>query len=83
MFSRNTIPTGGGLLEVHRSQSVRRAKVITDGDGLVSHVGAGLLAELADRSGLNEGLWVASRWRQAPAPLVTRSAAGARRSACG
>lgn len=46
-------------MKVHRSQSVRRAKVTTDGDGLVSHVGTGLLAELADRSGLTEGLSVA------------------------
>ena len=44
---------------MHRSQSVRRAKVTTDGDGLVSHVGTGLLAELADRTGLTEGLSVA------------------------
>ena len=43
-------------MKVHRSQSVRRAKVTTDGEGLVSHVGTGLLAELADRSGLTEGL---------------------------
>ncbi len=46
-------------MKVHRSQSVRRAKVTTDGEGLVSHVGTGLLAELADRSGLTEGLSVA------------------------
>ncbi|HET7721687.1 MAG TPA: transposase, partial [Acidimicrobiales bacterium] len=48
-----------GSLKVHRSQSVRRAKVTTDGDGLVSHVGTGLLAELADRSGLTLGLSMA------------------------
>lgn len=46
-------------MKVHRSQSVRRAKVTTGGEGLVSHVGTGLLAELADRSGLTEGLSVA------------------------
>ncbi|MEZ5409837.1 MAG: IS1380 family transposase [Acidimicrobiales bacterium] len=31
----------------------------TDGEGLVSHAGAGLLAEMADRSGLTEALSVA------------------------
>jgi len=46
-------------LKVHRSQSVRRARVTTDGEGLVSHAGTGLLAELADRSGLTEALSVA------------------------
>src|ERR1039458_257205 len=39
-------------LKVHRSRSVRRAKVIPDAKNLVSHAGAVLLAELADRSGL-------------------------------
>jgi len=43
-------------LEVHRSRSVRRAKVIPDGKNLVSHAGAALLAELADRSGLTEAM---------------------------
>jgi len=33
--------------------------VTTDGEGLVSHAGTGLLAELADRSGLTEALSVA------------------------
>ncbi len=46
-------------MKVHRSQSVRRPKVTTDGEGLVSHVGTSLLAELADRSGLTEALSVA------------------------
>jgi len=41
---------------VHRSRSVRRAKVIPDGKNLVSHAGAALLAELADRSGLTEAM---------------------------
>ena len=44
---------------MHRSQSVRRAKVTTDGEGLVSHAGTSLLAELADRSGLTEAMSVA------------------------
>jgi len=43
-------------LKVHRSRSVRRAKVIPDGKNLVSHAGAALLAELADRSGLTEAM---------------------------
>jgi hypothetical protein len=43
-------------LKVHRSRSVRRAKVIPDAKNLVSHAGAALLAELADRSGLTEAM---------------------------
>jgi hypothetical protein len=46
-------------LQVHRSRSVRRAKVIPDGKNLVSHAGAALLAELADRSGLTAAMSVA------------------------
>jgi len=46
-------------LKVHRSRSVRNTKVTTDGEGLVSHAGTALLSELADRSGLTEGLSVA------------------------
>jgi hypothetical protein len=43
-------------LKVHRSRSVRRAKVIPDGKNLVSHAGAALLGELADRTGLTEAM---------------------------
>jgi len=43
-------------LKVHRSRSVRRAKVIPDGKNLVSHAGAALLAELADRTGLTDAM---------------------------
>ena len=46
-------------LKVHRSRSVRRAKVIPDAKNLVSHAGAALLAELADRSGLTQAMSVA------------------------
>jgi hypothetical protein len=46
-------------LKVHRSSSVRRAKVTLDGRNLVSHAGPALLAELADRSGLTESMSVA------------------------
>lgn len=46
-------------MKVHRSQSVRQMKVTTDGEGLVSHSGTALLAELADRSGLTEAMSVA------------------------
>lgn len=46
-------------MKVHRSRSVRRAKVTTDGENLVSHAGAGLLCELADRSGLTQAMSVA------------------------
>src|ERR1035438_6265330 len=37
-------------LKVHRSRSVRRAEVTTDGRNLVSHAGTALLSELADRT---------------------------------
>ena len=43
-------------MKVHRNRSVRRVRVTTDGHGLVSHAGVGLLSELADRSGLTAGL---------------------------
>ena len=43
-------------MKVHDSRSVRRAKVIPDGKNLVSHAGAALLAELADRAGLTEAM---------------------------
>lgn len=46
-------------MKVHRSQSVRRLKVTTDGEGLVSHAGTALLAEMADHSGLTRALSVA------------------------
>jgi len=39
-------------LKVHRSRSVRRVAVTTDGRNLVSHAGTALLSELADRTGL-------------------------------
>ncbi len=39
-------------MKVHRSRSVRRVEVTTDGKNLVSHAGTALLSELADRSGL-------------------------------
>ncbi len=46
-------------MKVHRSQSVRSVKVTTDGEGLVSHAGTALLAELADRTGLTKAMSVA------------------------
>ena len=46
-------------MKVHRSHSVRFARVTTDGDGLVSHAGTALVAEVADRSGLTEAMSVA------------------------
>lgn len=39
-------------MKVHRTRSVRRSVVTIDGKGLVSHAGAGLVSEMADRSGL-------------------------------
>jgi hypothetical protein len=46
-------------LKVHCSRSVRRPLVTVDGENLVSHAGAGLLAEMADRSGLTAAMSVA------------------------
>ncbi len=43
-------------MKVHRSRSVRRVEVTTDGRNLVSHAGTALLCELADRTGLTHGL---------------------------
>src|ERR1035437_10633727 len=48
-----------GSLKVHRSRSVRRARVTLDGKNLVSHAGVALLAELADRSGLTHAMSLA------------------------
>ena len=41
---------------MHRSRSVRRVEVTTDGRNLVSHAGTAMLAELADRTGLTHRL---------------------------
>jgi hypothetical protein len=46
-------------LKVHRSRSVRRVEVTTDGRKLVSHAGTALLCELADRTGLTMAMSVA------------------------
>ena len=46
-------------LKVHRSRSVRRCEVTTDGRNLVSHAGTALLCELADRTGLTRAMSVA------------------------
>ncbi len=46
-------------MQVHCTRAVRRVKVTLDGKNLVSHAGAALLAELADRSGLTEAMSVA------------------------
>lgn len=43
-------------MKVHRSCSVRRVQVTTDGKNLVSHAGTALLSELADRSGLTRAM---------------------------
>ena len=43
-------------MKVHRSRSVRRTEVTTDGRNLVSHAGTAVLSELADRTGLTRGL---------------------------
>lgn len=59
MFSTHVSEGKEGSLKVHRNRSVRRVKVTTDGEGLVSHSGTALLAELADRSGLTRAMSVA------------------------
>ena len=43
-------------MKVHRTRSVRRVVVTTEGRNLVSHAGTALLAEMADRSGLTAGM---------------------------
>ena len=43
-------------LKVHRSRSVRRCEVTTDGRNLVSHAGTAMLSELADRTGLTRAM---------------------------
>ena len=45
-------------MKVHRSRSVRRVEVTTDGRNLVSHAGTALLCELADRTGLTRAMSV-------------------------
>jgi hypothetical protein len=46
-------------LKVHDSRATRSMRVTVDGKNLVSHAGAALLSELADRSGLTEAMSVA------------------------
>jgi Transposase DDE domain group 1 len=48
-----------GTLRVQATNSGPRFEVTTDGEGVVGHVGAALLVELADRLGLTRALW----WR--------------------
>ena len=43
-------------MKVHRTRSVRRPVVTADGQNLVSHAGASLLSELADRTGLTAAM---------------------------
>jgi hypothetical protein len=51
--------TSEGSLKVHRTRSVRRAELSTEGRSLVSHAGTALLSELADRSRLTPQMSVA------------------------
>jgi len=57
---------------VKRSKGVRRVKVSADGEGVVSHVGVGLLREMAAETGLVDGVTAAladtyrGRWLHAP-----------------
>ena len=59
MFQDSQTTQEEASLKVHRSRSVRRVEVTTDGRNLVSHVGTALLCELADRTGLTRAMSVA------------------------
>jgi hypothetical protein len=56
VFQSSQLTQEEASLKVHRSRSVRRAEVTTDGRNLVSHAGTAMLSELADRTGLTHGL---------------------------
>ena len=59
MFQDSQATQEEASLKVHRSRSVRRVEVTTDGRNLVSHAGTALLCELADRTGLTRAMSVA------------------------
>ncbi len=59
MFQNSQPTQEEASLKVHRSRSVRRVEVTTDGRNLVSHAGTALLCELADRTGLTSAMSVA------------------------
>ena len=59
MFEDSQLTQEEASLKVHRSRSVRRVEVTTDGRNLVSHAGTALLCELADRTGLTRAMSVA------------------------
>src|SRR5487761_1733777 len=65
MFS-TTIPTWEGITLRVKFSDRPRLRVRADGSGLVGHAGSRLLAELAERSGLSQGL------SKTLAPLVKR-----------
>ena len=50
----------------------RWVRVTADGSGLTSHAGSLLLAELADRSGLTDGLSVAMAYTAGGPAVTTR-----------
>ena len=52
-------PTGRITLKVTHAGRQITVKVRADGDGLVSHAGSALLAEVADKTGLTRALNVA------------------------
>ena len=63
---RSTIPTWEGITLRVKFSDRPRLRVEADGSGLVGHAGSRLLAELAERSGLSQGL------SKALGPLVKR-----------
>jgi hypothetical protein len=56
---RSDIPNRRGTFEVKRNKRARRVVVSADGEGVVSHAGVGLLREMAEYTGLNEGVTAA------------------------
>lgn len=50
------IPEQRGTSQVKRNRRVARVKVSADGKGVVSHAGVGLLREMAEATGLVEGI---------------------------
>ena len=53
---RSDVPYGTGTFEVKRSKRVCRVVVSADGQGVVLHAGVGLLREMAQYTGLVEGV---------------------------
>ena len=55
-MSRVRVTSRSGTCRVKRSKRVRRVVVSADGAGVVSHAGVGLLREMAESTGLVDGV---------------------------